>query len=859
MSRLLYEILSELEYERLLEEGKDPVELLHHKFKNVPSDVIDKVISLDPTKKKSYSHWVLGKWDDESDLIMACLKNGSMGKLFKHFQRQNAVQLQNFRTLGEVVRDYVPSDDTVLSKSDEDMTYVMNLHEKVDSELANDFDIVYNDGKWLIAVPNTYEAECKLGENMKWCTANAYGNGKSYYEEYLSKGGKYYVNFDLKRGEERNGKEYPYKRYQFHFESNQFMDKNDSPIDPGNIGMPDGAFEYYYSEGYDEDNFMDEEGRMEAYEQDRNSVSFLLSDNGFLNLNIEYDNEDYQFEEPDEDTYFYLYDEEDNIDPICWNQFKNPHTCEDVIVKHRDWFVLLKDVDDSHVFAYYDKESNYTRHWVVFEDIGAYTELPNGIGLALIDSNGYFCVFNETWMYKVEAKRSTLKLIELHVRGYDGEFVYIEGIGVGGTYHSLFRADISKCECIISCDVPKNGEWFVANASGVIEGKFRKYYLNDDEPEDESDLSNYTLVNTLENGDFLVSNGSMLTIIKQGEVKPRFPLFEVYYGNVSNIYVVRFGGVFEFYGMNGERIGGQYEQVFVPDKTGKTICGKITKSPPGGLVIGIDFVDAEECKVFANFPGYLNIPNSDNGIIPVWTVDNKTKIFNTIKKEIVYPEIKVIEPIRRSSNTLICEFEDGSDGKALYNCKKDSIEAVDIKNIESNTYSDSTLHKIEKVNGKWNAYDEEKGVVFENDVDMIRSINYDEKTLVYMLNGRYYPFDCARHLNLINPNGSTMSLWCYNGSSSFGCATENYKLVFLHNFKPEYAKETFIYYGKVNANVGSGIGIDENTPKEIIDAYNAITGQNVQSGQQQQMDSMKENFMRTLKKIDEAFRIIHNI
>ena len=70
MSNLLKEILERVEYERLIEEGKDPVEVLHYKFQHIPAEIIDNVIAIDPTKKKSYSQWLLSKWDDEKDTIV---------------------------------------------------------------------------------------------------------------------------------------------------------------------------------------------------------------------------------------------------------------------------------------------------------------------------------------------------------------------------------------------------------------------------------------------------------------------------------------------------------------------------------------------------------------------------------------------------------------------------------------------------------------------------------------------------------------------------------------------------------------------------------------------------------------------
>ena len=83
------------------------------------------------------------------------------------------------------------------------------------------YDVVYKTDEWIIVRPNTYEAELKIGQGCKWCTANGYGNGLDYWNRYLHKG-PLWVNFDLRNGGEiapMNNKEYPYKRYQFCFES----------------------------------------------------------------------------------------------------------------------------------------------------------------------------------------------------------------------------------------------------------------------------------------------------------------------------------------------------------------------------------------------------------------------------------------------------------------------------------------------------------------------------------------------------------------------------------------------------------------------------------------------------------------
>ena len=102
MYNLLKEILERVEYERLIEEGKDPVEVLHYKFQHIPSEIIDDVIAIDPTKKKSYSQWLLSKWDDEKDTIVNGLKSGRIAKLFQHYKEHNDIQIKDCPSVEEV-------------------------------------------------------------------------------------------------------------------------------------------------------------------------------------------------------------------------------------------------------------------------------------------------------------------------------------------------------------------------------------------------------------------------------------------------------------------------------------------------------------------------------------------------------------------------------------------------------------------------------------------------------------------------------------------------------------------------------------------------------------------------------------
>ena len=60
-----------------------------------------------------------------------------------------------------------------------------------------------------------YGVSCELGSGSEWCTST--GNSRNYFDDYISNDDLYIF---IKGNE----------KYQFHYESNQFMDKNDQSI-----------------------------------------------------------------------------------------------------------------------------------------------------------------------------------------------------------------------------------------------------------------------------------------------------------------------------------------------------------------------------------------------------------------------------------------------------------------------------------------------------------------------------------------------------------------------------------------------------------------------------------------------------
>lgn len=77
--------------------------------------------------------------------------------------------------------------------------------------------LVYEDDNWQIYFPRTKGAACSLGKGTDWCTA---APGLDYYEHY-AKDGQLIIFISKKN---------PGEKYQLHYSSQQFMDKNDGPM-----------------------------------------------------------------------------------------------------------------------------------------------------------------------------------------------------------------------------------------------------------------------------------------------------------------------------------------------------------------------------------------------------------------------------------------------------------------------------------------------------------------------------------------------------------------------------------------------------------------------------------------------------
>lgn len=887
MSNLLKLILEDIEYERLIEEGKDPVEVLHYKYQNVPTEIIDSVIEIDPTKKKSYSQWLLSKWPKEEEAIVSGLRNGRIAKLFQHYKEHNDIQIKDCPSVEEGLRQFVPEEDTVLTKSSAPTTTLMNRGwtEEVPSELANDFDIVFNEDDWIIAVPNTYEADCKLGENMNWCTAGGrsdFNGGRYYYNHYLhDSGGKYYVNFDMSRGESRLGKDYPFTRYQFHFESKQFMDKEDDPVELSEIGLPDSAKEFYSDEGYDTDNFENLEARIERYEEERWQASYALNDE--LRLNIAYD-DDYQYEEPTPDTDFYLFSDDDDRDPICWEEVSNPHTDESVVILSSDDICILKKkygkFDDGVIVAINTRTGGGWYRWETYS-FGKYILLPENMGVFGVDYNDTFTFASDCGdmcFKKIKISECEKIFINKPCTEADAKnwgMTFIEAVADG--YHSLFAISPDKgmsddCDVIVKRDVPANKEYFVINEHGMIDGEFRSYRVYDDNYYGgESENIQYELESMLPTGDYLVSieetdeyhtTYEKYNILKHGSNEPLINFwFDKYIGHTKNLYGIKatidsgeisYGkkvcskkiGFFSI--TNGQQVGRWYDDYNGIDQEKDILSGKIgDKSYPDK----IDIINGFNGGVIGTFKNIISRKPINNKIVVLDLDGSTSKVFDYVEREYCFPELEGFYRIDQYDHPYIfsCNIN-GTEEEVLFDLSTQKVLVRGIKLISHMERYDTNYLRLVKMNDKCNVFDANKKVeLLQNDVDDITGMNTYTHILVYYLNGKYYPLNYETGNIMINPNGIGVPTFV-NNSEKIYCSSENYNIYFV----PDNGLNNYKFYNWQNKEKYNDYGTNfdpQHTPQEVLQMYNLIFGQ---------QESITKNFRNYVNRINEIMKLKRN-
>ena len=183
--------------------------------KRHPDQVLDLILQYiergDPTAHKEYSQSIakmysngLSKMEDIVSTLADYLTKFDKLKRKKKIQppRNDFNRYRSLEDFYDVVDEY-PDEEA-----------------EAQPEVKQNADELYRDKSLIVLVPKDVEAACYYGQGTRWCTAGKNNNMYSYY----TKGDRpLYIIIPRQPA-------YPGEKYQFHFETKQFMNEQDRQI-----------------------------------------------------------------------------------------------------------------------------------------------------------------------------------------------------------------------------------------------------------------------------------------------------------------------------------------------------------------------------------------------------------------------------------------------------------------------------------------------------------------------------------------------------------------------------------------------------------------------------------------------------
>lgn len=205
----------------------EDIEAVKKYYPNIDDTTFMQLIQLDPTYKDgSNSVGKYGKW------ILNLFNKGNLSQedfnevtpLLNQFRTyRNRVpnkDLNSYKTLNDLasILADVTDDDSMLSDRQK-LRFKKNVKAgRVKVSAEDDYDIPFEDDKFIVYVPNTHEASMKLGKGTRWCTAH---ENPDWYNEYTEDGEKLYIIKNKTTGE----------KFQFSTQTADLLDQNDKNID----------------------------------------------------------------------------------------------------------------------------------------------------------------------------------------------------------------------------------------------------------------------------------------------------------------------------------------------------------------------------------------------------------------------------------------------------------------------------------------------------------------------------------------------------------------------------------------------------------------------------------------------------
>ena len=138
---------------------------------------------------------------------------------FKRNKREYPLKDINMVKDQNALDDFIKKSREIQAREEEDISQQKGVSK---AEKYTKLKLGEVDGYEIFKFPKgskeLYGASCELGSGTDWCTAT--GNTDSFFQDYISKGDIYIIT----------SKSNPKEKYQFHYETDSFMDSDDLAI-----------------------------------------------------------------------------------------------------------------------------------------------------------------------------------------------------------------------------------------------------------------------------------------------------------------------------------------------------------------------------------------------------------------------------------------------------------------------------------------------------------------------------------------------------------------------------------------------------------------------------------------------------
>ena len=183
--------------------------------------LISHLMSGDPTPTKKYSTWIVQSYLKRNQKLEDISKLKTSLGIFDQVAKSRRIDpdinhYKSFNDLFIAIEPFLVGDREVSGKKDRKANKVETKGRlwDTDDSMRKQADVLYDGDDYMILIPKTADAAAYFGKNTNWCTTSGMFN--HYNDE-----GNLIIILRRKDG----------KRWQFHFEEDQFMDTSDNEID----------------------------------------------------------------------------------------------------------------------------------------------------------------------------------------------------------------------------------------------------------------------------------------------------------------------------------------------------------------------------------------------------------------------------------------------------------------------------------------------------------------------------------------------------------------------------------------------------------------------------------------------------